>query len=1154
MKLLRNIALACALTISALFGGSAQARDFLAKSLSVSDGLSQNTVCSIFRDSRGFLWIGTLYGLNRYDNYTLKQYYTTSGPDAIKENDVVNMFEDNLGRIWVLGQAHTSIYNPLTEKFTELMLDGKEVKATAHMFVDDGIILGGRGRLLKYDFATETIKELPTKGGSEQTIKRIHKLGNGMFMLQTRWDGLWIWNPANGNTSRHKTITDMSVMSSAIDEAGNIWLGLGEEGVKKFSPQGTLLRHYTEADGLASDLVTDVLINGDDILIASEKGLDLIDLHTGQVKLGGIGGHEDKFGSIKRLYIDRYGNAYVGTVRNGLKIMHSVTMRTFRLNPPGTAESTVTSIIKGKGNEILCGVDGYGIVALNPATDAVRHIKATSGMKVTSLINWPGNKIMFSDYGYGLHILDKATETVSEVPAYLADVIRSSHERAMSVDLYSAGKDKIALVTDSIYLIDPAKHTVTPFKSDNVLKGKLVPIHADSTQILARRLDVLYRADIATMSIKPLTRLPDENTIVCAKFDGKHSVYLTSRDVIYRYDMKAGNLSLVNESNDIIQNIMSIIPDGNKLWVGASNRLFVIDNDRIISFDEGDGVIPNEFITAATYSDSTYLYFGGTNGLARINRAETDSLARHRAGTVRINLGEIYINGVSSMAQVASGEVKVPSRNASISLRVVTDEMRPLRSKMFRFYFEGANIDRPFETLQPTVTINELPSGAKVKVRVSCSLGDGTWTPPTPLVTLAVEQVWYKSWWFITLLIVAIAALLYIAWRVVKQRWRMAADRHHQHQLERDIEVLANINEGLRTPIAKVAEPLQNALDGLDSDKELNRDALADELRRAMVNIENMHDLVNSPFEMLHPQNMGLSSMMLTARFNMWLYEQSESFVNSLKHSRRIKLEFIPEYDPGAITFNASRMEVIVNSLLNALFENGDRELHIGVTEDEKSDQLIASFTGSKKHLPEPDAMQPDNEPLRVVYSRWLCELDGLKLVTEVDDSGHLTGALLYLPVERTHKQGSRTKSYFVEDEMGNLHEMEEDADNLSTSMVLVAVSDTETSRYIMSAAEREFGVALRSSDISTALETVKRELPDIVVTDSSPGSIDGVELCRLIKKDSATSSIDVIMLTSGNVNRFKETAFRYGADAYLEKPFDINVLLDMCRSMLAKK
>lgn len=1153
MKPIRYITSILVILCGILLPETTISRDFMAKFLSVNEGLTRNCINAMLRDSRGFLWVGTPYGLNRYDNHKLKQYYASEDGESIYDNEVIALFEDREGRIWVFGNKEISRYNPRTEQFSRLTFNGQPVKARSVYSLEDGILLGGEGGLYKYAYETDSISTIPTEGGSAKSYTTILEWTGGRMLLQTKWDGLWVYTPETGKIVPSEMVKEKGLNSITKDHHGNLWVSIYGKGVMEFGPDEKLVTHYTTSHGLPTHLITDLLTTPEGVLVASEKGLDIINPGTGEIRPYPVAGYEGKLGGIRRLYSDDAGNLYLGTIRNGIMMMQEVTMRTFQLNASSKLENTVSSITRGKKDEILCGIDGYGIVAFNPTTNQLRLLPSTHGMKVIGLAEWGNEKTLVSEYVRNLYILDNNTERLSPVPAFIQPIIEGNHN-LIGMTLTDVNDNLIAACSDSVYFIYPKEARIEPITYDgpeSKFLGKYIPFYSNDEIIYLYKNKDVYRIGLEDRDMKLVVTSPYGDELVGAQYDGDHTLYLATHNNVFGCDLATGKTEPFRLGP--IRNISTLKLDGDKVWIGTTDRLFMIAGEKIFSFDDGDGVVPNEFLPASIYADSTFIYFGGTNGLARINRSETDSLAHNRSITARIGLAEFYVNGVSQMSKIKDGYVSIPASDASILIRVITKDSKPFRSKMYRFYLEGAGATQPLETLQPSITVNDLPSGHKVKVLVSYSLSDGNWSEPQELVVLDVKQVWWKSWWFILTVVILLVIALWLSLRYIRHKWENAAIQQRQHMLERDVEILANINEGLRSPVEKIAKPLQDTIDSLSKGEAIDTTKLHRQLVNALGTVDHMKDIVNSPFEMLHPQNMSITSMMLTARFNLWLMEQLNSYSRAQRLNRKLHFDFIPEYDPGAITFNASRMEVIVTCLVNEIVADDQNNIEVTVAKDPQSPGCInVSFANRKAYgqLHNSGEDIDGGENLKIVYARWLAELDESVIEPYNDDKGQLAKAVLRFKVVKNNDSVPRLQTYQIKDEDEGVHELTKDISDLSNRTLLIAVSDVATANYIRNGLTGTFKTILTATTMEEAVKSVNRDYPDIVIGDSSSSILDGMTLCQTIKSDDKTDYILVVMLTSDNVNKIKEKAFRHGADAYLEKPFDIQVLLSICRSL----
>ena len=100
-----------------LLAGRAAAQSVVFRHLGVRDGLSSSQVNCVFRDSRGFLWLGTVSGLDRFDGFRFTNYYHTNAPDALPDNNVSDIQEDAEGNLWLHTSRGWCRFDTRTEHF-----------------------------------------------------------------------------------------------------------------------------------------------------------------------------------------------------------------------------------------------------------------------------------------------------------------------------------------------------------------------------------------------------------------------------------------------------------------------------------------------------------------------------------------------------------------------------------------------------------------------------------------------------------------------------------------------------------------------------------------------------------------------------------------------------------------------------------------------------------------------------------------------------------------------------------------------------------------------------------------------------------------------------------------------------------------------------
>jgi len=234
--------------ILALFPAAAPGQNiFRFDHIGSEDGLSQNTAFSILFDSKGFMWVGTYNGLNRYDGYEFKIFRSSPGnPSSFTNNRVIKLWEDNRGFIWLeTYDGYYHFFNPVTEVFHSIPLyEGSDVHNGAmrffHQYSDDIILLGSSESglyLLKYNEpGKDYIVSQFTSGGNspiaDNCIKFIHKDSDNNVWIGTQKGMSYISGNSLGKSDPEisRRYGDLS-FSSVCETGSEIWFGTEDNGI-----------------------------------------------------------------------------------------------------------------------------------------------------------------------------------------------------------------------------------------------------------------------------------------------------------------------------------------------------------------------------------------------------------------------------------------------------------------------------------------------------------------------------------------------------------------------------------------------------------------------------------------------------------------------------------------------------------------------------------------------------------------------------------------------------------------------------------------------------------------------------------------------------------------------------------------------------------
>lgn len=843
---LRHIFRALALAAALLAAPAARAAEYSFATLSIDEGLSQSSVNAMLRDSRGYIWIGTKSGLNRYGGERMENYYNDpSDESTIPGNDIHDIFEDSRGTVWVVAEGGVAVFDPLGRKFTRISCDGRPLHINSHALQPDGILMGGAGELYRYDYASRAVKPVATSGGSNRLYTSFEEWSDGRYLLGTRWDGLWVYNTASGRIDRLGITPERDIMACHVDSEGRLWVSAYGEGLKCYDRSGRIL-HHADAATLGNSIVLDMLCTGDTMWVSTDGGgLHTINIHS--FETAPVGAGNQSLRSVIRLYEDPYGYVYAGTVRDGMTCITSSPMRTF--TPGGSRRAMAVTSLLADGDKIWIGVDGDGIYLYEPdAGDRFTQQRATAGMKVTSLENYDSARLLLSTFDNGFHLFDKRSGALSPAPPMFAKIAEANAKKALSLDMRRLPGDKIAVMTDRIYVADLAKSTWEEAEATKV-NSRLNEFYSDYRTILCHSEGEVISYEAGKGRVRTLAALPDRG-ITCAAYDGNRYIYLGTYSGIMQLDIETGDIRPMENKTPLPRHVTAMIIDNGRMWLAARGKVFLIDlnTGKTCRFDRYDGVDPNEFIYKSNLATPTRIYMGGVNGLLKIDRTEVGEYVDRKQCREPL-LTDIKADGVALALLEPDGNYTLPYDHSAVSLRVDGGDTHPLRQSPFRFFINSPDGDNPIETADNTFTISRLAAGGRYDIYAQAVAPDGSWGSPRRVAIINVQRPWWRSPWAVAVyILLGLGFIATVMAYIIRRRKRMADKRMavvRQETLEKEVGFLTQMNHELRTPLTLIYSRLKGMIDAMESSR-IKDPSMLDELENIYQSTRRMRDIMNT--------------------------------------------------------------------------------------------------------------------------------------------------------------------------------------------------------------------------------------------------------------------------------------------------------------------
>ncbi|HSH18819.1 MAG TPA: two-component regulator propeller domain-containing protein, partial [Draconibacterium sp.] len=377
--------------------GEAQPRRF--KHITSDNGISQSEVYSFLKDSRGFVWFGTVDGLNRYDGYDVEVFNTKrNDKHTISNNTIRSLAEDNFGRIWIGTNDGLNVYDPVTELFYQIPSTLESDFAVWSMLIFNGqLILGTGNGLWRADIQTNDKKKIDS---SIQKIKNIQNSNAIRSVIKSEGGGIWILTSNNLSkiellkNSEEATLKEdftfskfQSANTIVEDYSGNIWIALSKDGLVRYNPKSKEYSHFNNYGTICGP--------------ASER--------------------------CSGLAMDKTGNLWVGTLDNGLNLLkfgelhkEDVVFETIQHRPfytYGLNSNLIRVLYVSEDNLLWIGTLGSGINIFNPNQKKFEHYKfqdltsdSPNSNFIRSVYVDNQNKIWTGTQNNGLFIFDREND------------------------------------------------------------------------------------------------------------------------------------------------------------------------------------------------------------------------------------------------------------------------------------------------------------------------------------------------------------------------------------------------------------------------------------------------------------------------------------------------------------------------------------------------------------------------------------------------------------------------------------------------------------------------------------------------------------------------------------------------------------------------
>ena len=774
--------------------------------LNTREGLSNSMVNCIYRDSQGYVWLGTGYGLNRYDGYRIRTYFSyDKDTTTLRNNRVDEIQEANGGRLWLKQGMNYTLYDPVTEKVDRTpgrWLASQGIKGgVEHLHLDSKKnywIKTYEDGFYYFNPVTKNLKHISFGYGPDQFAKEFGisacaESKEGMIFVSTYGElmcidgerGKVIWKEDHVKRALD-TYNDYWIM---VDKDDNIWVITHSTGTyiymkheKRWYTSLTELMRAQGFQNVPDDIVVwEVCYDAKGFLwVASDHlGALVLDFKNKEWRqFTNVKGDETSLPDItlKHLYLDQLGRMWIATYKNGVA-MCSEAMSNFT----SLAVGDINAICEDKDGYYWLGLNSGGIVKMDPKTrePVEKFTKQSLGVPSDVIVGsyaardgslwfgtWEGGLLKYKD---GQWKNFRASDQGSQLKTNNIWGVTEDRWGNIWAGVLGGGAVRIDKNTGAQRAVTSDNSTLKTVWTNSISaahNGWLVLGNSEYYALInPGNFKVINGTLPQEQDIKAITVSTATNQAV---MDSRGLLWLVSPSGVVIYDMKTGQKTLLDMKSGLHgSNALAVTEDTrHTMWVatdhGVSNINPLKQDDgswvfTVRSFNDRDGLQPGPFNQRAIYCSRTgELLIGGQDGLDIIN---TLNLGNGDSKERPVFSGLVLFDQEVEVGQAYDGRVileETLDMQKSISLsydqnqftiHMASDNGGVNNSTRFVYQLEGFN-DKWIKTAvnNPDITYMSLPPG-NYTLCVRMLKDDGTMGEVESRLDISIGSPWYRSWW-----------------------------------------------------------------------------------------------------------------------------------------------------------------------------------------------------------------------------------------------------------------------------------------------------------------------------------------------------------------------------------------------------------------------
>jgi len=867
-------------------------------------GLSNSHVNAIGQDSKGFIWVGTNDGLNRFDGMRFHTFhYSLADSSSINSNTIYSIFTDRDNTTWFGTFTGLCSYDYTREQFIRHTLPPQAntlaytpVRAIAQTNDGDLWLATSGGGLARMNIQTGDVKyfrhnDTDPKSICSDYLQAIAIDNSGRVWVGSENNGISILEPATGectNFSKESGKIGSNVISTMCKASnGQIWIGAFEGNVSVYYPETDKLQMIRLSDRNVSVFgITEG--RQDDMWIGTQEeglfhyGPDRTDHFSNQ-----IGNATNLINdNIHALFTDDNSNLWLGVFQGGINMLkpRPIFDGSVLGNESKLSKKTILGIYPDSKENIYICTDGDGLLIWDSQSGKVEHIQAgDKGLKANTIrcaYKDHENRVWLGTYLKGLQEYDPAKKSFGGYENIPGDPESLSNNDVTAIVEDRLGNLWIGTNGGGLNRLDKSTGKFIHYRQNkdntqkSIINNHITSLYLDSHGYLwITTYWGLSRMDPAKGDVKNFSLVGYNNTYICLYEDSKQRFWAGTTMGLKLMNINDGSFTVYSTKEGLPSNVVNAIvedSDGN-LWLSTNQGIckFNYEKGTFRNFYTEDGLASNEFIHNSFAIDNDgEIYFGSVDGVTRFYPDKINS----NRNTPRIEITDLLVfnqrvapnDGHQILSKAISETDAIKLNWDDNSFTLVFNAIDYLQPQKIKYAFRITGFDPNWtyhDHSQNSASYTNLDAGV-YHFEVKATSDGETWSKPISLKITVIAPIW-KRWWAILSYIIIIAGIIYWWWTYVRKSELEKQEIRIQNMRQQNdialnksrLQFFTNISHEFRTPLTLIMSPLEDMMEqpGIDEPAKRRLNIMhrnAERLLRLVNQVMDLRKIDNNSMQM----------------------------------------------------------------------------------------------------------------------------------------------------------------------------------------------------------------------------------------------------------------------------------------------------------------